>query len=472
MMGTCATGATVWIGTARLGAIEVPINPELVGALLQHVVDTADATAAVVSAASVTRIADALRSAGVRHLFVPDVDDVVGASLPIDGFDTVVFGPPDGQQRPAPHTYRPSDIALILFTSGTTGPSKGVMVPWGQMEETARGSMPLDDMGADDVYYSPFSMAHVTARSGIYLMAMLGGRVVLRDRFSTAAYWSDIARHGCTTTVMMGTMAHFLINQPPSADDASSPLRNVLVAPLIPNVESLAERFGFRICTVFNMTEVSVPIASMGWQIDEIHSCGRARPGYECRVVDDQDNEVPRGTVGELVVRHRDPWKMMSGYFRSPEKTLESWRNLWFHTGDAFVCDDEGRFTFRDRIKDVIRRRGENISSVELEQQICAHPLIADAAAVGFPSAHAEEDVAVFLVAQAGADLRPADVIAFLADRVPRFMLPRYVELVDVLPRTATEKLDKKSLRVRGVSEATWDREADGAGHGEGESRG
>ena len=462
MLPTVATAITVWSGVARLGAVEVPVNGELVGALLDHVVSTADARVAIVAKRHLATIVPALRRAGTAVLAVPDVatddPDVISIS---EHFSAVHCGVPAPSAAPVPERQlEPWDTAIILFTSGTTGPSKGVLVPWGQLDEVSRGSMPFDDLGADDVYYCPFGMAHVTGRSAAYLMALLGGRLVLKERFSTSTYWSDITRAGCTTTVMMGTMAHFLAQQPRSPGDADTTLRNVLMAPLIPEVGAFAERFGLRICTVFNMTEISSPITSQGWQLDASLSCGTVRPGFDCRVVDEHDEQVPDGTVGELVVRSDQPWKLMAGYFREPAKTAEAWRNLWFHTGDAFSREGEGRFVFRDRFKDVIRRRGENISSVELEAQVCSHPGIAAAAAIGVPSSVGEEDVAVFVVRAPGASLDGTELVAYLDGAVPRYMVPRYVEFVDALPMTATEKLDKKSLRARGVSGEAFDREA------------
>ncbi len=459
MMPTSAASVTVWVGIARLGAIEVPVNTELVGALLEHVVRDADPCVAIVASAYVPVIAPVLKTAGVPRIVVSD-----GPSAGADeyGFDVVEVGPPVLGRHPAPRRIEPWHTALILYTSGTTGPSKGVIVPWGQLHETAAASIPLDDLGADDAFYCPFGMAHVTARSGAFFAAILGGRLVTRPRFSLGEYWSDVARYRCTTTVLMGTMAHLLDRQPPSPTDRDTPMRNVLVAPLIPGIHAFAERFGLRVCTVFNMTEVSVPIASPGWALEDEHSCGRVRPGYECRIVDEHDRPVPPGTVGELVVRHREPWKLMAGYWRDPAKTAESWRNLWFHTGDAMSCDEEGRFTFRDRIKDVIRRRGENVSSIELEEQANAHPDVAESAAIGIPSELGEEDIALVVVPVSDA-FEPRNLIAFLRDRVPRYMVPRYIRTIEELPRTATQKLDKKALRSRGVDDSMWDREAENA---------
>jgi crotonobetaine/carnitine-CoA ligase len=206
------------------------------------------------------------------------------------------------------------------------------------------------------------------------------------------------------------------------------------------------------------MTEVSSPITSQGWDLANERTCGRPRPGYDCRIVDEHDEEVPVGEVGELVVRASEPWALMAGYWNAPEKTVEAWRNLFFHTGDALTCDEGGNFYYIDRIKDVIRRRGENISSVELEAEILEHPAVYEAAAFGVPSEFGEDEVMVSLVPHPGVDIVPGDIALFLEKRIPAYMVPRYVDIVTDLPRTPTEKVRKLVLRERGVGPSTWDR--------------
>jgi crotonobetaine/carnitine-CoA ligase len=205
------------------------------------------------------------------------------------------------------------------------------------------------------------------------------------------------------------------------------------------------------------MTEVSCPIVSDGTRLVDNRSCGRQREGYECRVVDENDDEVPPGTIGELVVRTDRPWVQMSGYWRAPDKTVESWRNQWFHTGDAFTCDPDGNFYFVERTKDVIRRRGENISSSEIEAECDKHPDVAACAAVGVSSRWGDEEVKLVVVTVDGRNPAPEEIREYLAQRLPAFMVPRYVEFVPELPMTATQKVQKAVLRAAGVTATTYD---------------
>ena len=226
---------------------------------------------------------------------------------------------------------------------------------------------------------------------------MTGTCLVIRDGFSTTRFWSDVRAFGCTVVLLPGTTLSYLANLPPAAEDRSHPLRNVLAAPLPRNAPEIAERFGIRFRTMFNMTEVSCPIVS-DWTVQPSASCGTIRPGAECRIVDDTDHEVPPGAVGELIVRCDQPWEMMAGYLNRPDATAGAWRNLWFHTGDAFRQDAAGNFFFVDRMKHTIRRGGENISSSELEDEVCLYAPVAECAAIGVPAEHGEEDVKVFVV--------------------------------------------------------------------------
>lgn len=455
LLPTSGVGVMASIGVSWLGAIDVPINPAHRGRLLRYYLEDAAPRAVVTAAELLAHVEEALVDLPVDALVVPDGDEAttspvaavhLGEPAPAAG-DEVSFRGPQAH-----------DVAVILYTSGTTGPSKGVLVPWEQLLATCEGSLPPGALGEDDAFYAPFGLFHITGRSAVYTMALHAGRTVLRDRFSTDAYWSDIAKHGCTTTVLMGAMANFLYRLPASDDDARTPLEKILMAPLIPEVEDFKERFGVRVCTVFNMTEVSVPIASNGWELANERSCGCVREGYEVRVVDEFDREVAVGDVGELIVRAGRPWTLASGYWQKPEKTVEAWRNLWFHTGDAMRVDEDGNYYFVDRLKDAIRRRGENISSLELELEVGEHPGVHEAAAFGVPSEYGEEDVMVAVVAKPDHTIDPKELTEFLADRVPKFMVPRYVEVRSELPKTQTEKIKKQELKSEGVTSRTWDR--------------
>jgi crotonobetaine/carnitine-CoA ligase len=227
-------------------------------------------------------------------------------------------------------------------------------------------------------------------------------------------------------------------------------------------VEGFRERFGVSIRTHYGMTEAGA-VFNRHEVVDNLASCGTPAPGYEVRLVDEHDYEVPVDEIGELVVRPDRPWTMSLGYLGMPDKTAEAWRNGWFHTGDGFKRDADGRYYFVDRIKDYLRRRGENISSFEVEQFVLEHPDVAEVAAIGVPSEHGEDEIKIVVVLQRGSLVTPGELIDFLAPRMPRYMVPRYVELVDSLPHTeATNRVRKVELRADPFNDATWDREASG----------
>jgi crotonobetaine/carnitine-CoA ligase len=231
--------------------------------------------------------------------------------------------------------------------------------------------------------------------------------------------------------------------------------------PVVPYYREFEERFGLKLATCYAMTETG-PTFSSGWDITDPMSCGVVRDGYEVRIVDEHDYEVPVGEVGELIVRHRDPWTLCQGYFDMPERTAEAWGNGWFHTGDAFRVDEQGRYYFVDRIKDAIRRRGENISSFEVEALVNSHPGVLEAAALPVPSEWGEDEVKVCVV-RADPELTEERLVRDLIATMPRFMVPRYVELTDSLPKTeATQRVMKNLLREDPLNDRTWDREAAG----------
>jgi crotonobetaine/carnitine-CoA ligase len=458
MLPVCSAAVEMWLGIAWAGAVEVPVNISYRGRMLEYVVEDSAAIVVVVHTRYLDRVQELAPSAlaKVKTLVViggpVEVElDVACEVVTIDDF-LAGAGEPAELVQPTGHA-----IASIIYTSGTTGASKGVLVPWAQVHATTVGSVPIDDLTSDDVYYSPFPLFHISGKFPLNLVALLGSTVVIRESFDTKRFWDDMRDYGCTTTLLLGAMANFIHRQPERDDDASTPLHNVIMVPLIPELEEFKKRFDVRVCTTFNMTEASAPIASGGWDPANTSTCGRARPGYELRIADENDQPLPDGTVGELLIRTDEPWQLMAGYWGKPEQTARAWRNQWLHTGDGFMRDADGNFYFVDRLKDAIRRRGENISSMEVEADVNAHPAVLESAAYAVPSELSEDEVMVAIVLKEGESLDPSDLLDFLIPRMPHFMVPRFVKFLSELPKTDTQKVRKEVLRESGVGDA-WDR--------------
>lgn len=440
-----------------LGAVYVPINTAYRGNLLSHVINVSDARLAVIHASLTDRL-EGIDTYKLDKLIVLG-GDAGQTTLPAIRYDEALL-PTAGTLAPLTRPIEPWDSMAIIFTSGTTGPSKGVLSSYLHLFTNA-GPESWPFVTSDDRYLINSPMFHIGGMGPMFCMLARGASFAMVERFDTATYWQSVRNTGVTVAFLLGVMATFLEKQPPAPDDAANPLRLVLMVPLASNAESFARRFGVDVHTIFNMTEVSSPIVSSPNPAVR-GTCGKARPGVEVRLVDDNDCEVPLGTVGEMLVRTDRPWGMNSGYFKNPEATAKAWRNGWFHTGDAFTQDAEGNFFFVDRMKDAIRRRGENISSFEVEADVCAHPAVREAAAVAVPSELGEDDVLVCVAPVEGHTIDPADLIAFLKDRMAYFMVPRYVRILPDLPKTPSAKVLKHELRAEGITPDTWDREAAG----------
>jgi len=218
---------------------------------------------------------------------------------------------------------------------------------------------------------------------------------------------------------------------------------------------------GFRAYGVFNMTETSSPLYTV-LDPEEINACGTPRPGVQCRIVDDNDCEVAPGTIGQLIIRSDAPWTMNAGYYKNSEATAETWRNGWFHTGDAFRQDEKGNFYFVDRIKDSIRRRGENISSHEVEFDVNSYPDVKESAAIAVKSEFGEDEVMVVVRPLEGRTVDPEALLNYLLPKMAHYMVPRYVRIVADFPRTPTQRIQKHLLRSEGITPDTWDREKAG----------
>jgi crotonobetaine/carnitine-CoA ligase len=454
-----------WLGLAWMGAVEAPINNDYRGQLLVHALNLTRAPVMLLKAQFLDRVIEVADR--LEHLKTIIVIDGAAPATPgpfqvIGGADFLA-GVAPAQDLQLPKSW---DIMAVLFTSGTTGPSKAVRLPWAQIHAMTTGSYIVDDLGPDDVIYTPGPTYHVGGKTFPYLAALCGGRHVMRPFISRSAQAEEYVRFGITT----GTVVHDWMAEPERPDDAQRPLRNLLTPYRDPVSQAFAKRFGGRTFGCFNMTEISCPITFGHWD-DMVHdadgrmSCGVLRQGYEARIVDEHDQPVPDGQVGELIVRADTPWVLNAGYLNNPQATAEAWRNGWFHTGDAMMRDAEGRYFFLDRMKDSIRRHGENISSFEVEAYVTEHPAVARTAAVAVKRsqyAGADEEIKIVVELQPGESLGAEELIRWLIPRAPRFMIPRYVEFMDTLPLTPTQKVQKRLLRETGAGKHTWDREAAG----------
>ena len=434
----------VWYGTNLLGAVYVPLNPAFRGRLLEHAVALSGAEVMVAHPDLVERL-DSIVVDTLAHVVA-----LTAADWPDEG------EPPVEPERPV----RPMDPYAIILTSGTTGPSKGVECSYLQLATTSAVAF-SGDFGPGDRYLVNLPLFHAGGTIGTYAALLLGGSIALVERFDTRRFWEIIRATSTTHVTLLGVMATFLVKQPPTDRDRDHRLRRVFMIPLIDDVPAFAQRFRVSVVAMFNMTETSIPLVS---EPDPTTpgTCGRVRRGVQARLVDEDDREVPIGEAGELVLRTDRPWAMSSGYWGMPEATARAWRNGWFHTGDAFRCNADGEYFFVDRVKDAIRRRGENISSFDVEAEILTHPAVAEAAVVAVPSPHGEDDVLAVVAAVAGHTIDRRELIEFLAARMAYFMVPRYVRVLDELPKTATSKIEKHRLRAAGVTPDTWDREEAG----------
>jgi len=459
-----------WFGINRLGAVNVAINTAYKGVFLEHVLNNCGAEIIIIARDYLPWLHEieakvpALKTALVPGISAGDDGLPAFARVRLLPFDALLEAPAD----PPDVEVNYWEIGAIMYTSGTTGPSKGVLMPHAHLYMLGWGSVENLRMTEDDVYYIAMPLFHANAMlMQFYGTLQAGGRCVVAPAFSASRWLDDIRSSGATLTNLLGVMIEFVYRQPERPEDMDNNLRLILSIPSAPEmVAAWKKRFGVQLVEAYGMTEVNIPLYNPPDAPPVDGSCGKPyAPYYDVRVFDpDTDRELPPGEVGEIVVRPLEPFAFMQGYNAMPDKTVETWRNLWFHTGDAARRDENGYFTFVDRIKDRIRRRGENISSYEIELVLGEHPAVADVAAIGVKSEimEGEDEIKACIVLKPGAQATPEELLDLCQKNMPYYSVPRYVEFMDVLPKTPTEKIQKTKLREAGITPATWDREQAG----------
>lgn len=436
----------VWFGASLIGAVIAPLNPSYKGAMLDGTLATAQATVLVTSedrVALVQRVATSPKLVAAERF-----RGVRATSLDVE------------------RSPEPWDAHAIIFTSGTTGLSKASVNTWAHC--FTAGSWMIDgcNLSEDDVFLVDLPLFHLSAITPVVLTVSQGGRIVVQRTpvMSGAGYWRNAKAIGATAGYCVGTMAQFFAGQPEDESDRDHNIRFMLASPLPNDPAAFIARFGLQgLMTAYGSSESSVSIRMTLDAEIRTGSCGTLRPEFELRLVDENDFPVAEGEVGEAIVRSTSPWIMQMGYLGNPEATQTAWRNGWFHTGDALRRDADGFYYFHDRYKDAVRRRGENISSFEVEREVAAYPGIAEVACVPYPSdAGGDDEVKVFYLRAPDAQIDHVALVEFLVEQMPHYMVPRYFEPIDDFPRTASQRVQKFQLRSKGNSELTWDREAAG----------
>ncbi|ARK29959.1 ATP-dependent acyl-CoA ligase [Halalkalibacter krulwichiae] len=448
-----------WLGLARIGAIEVPINTGFRGDLLAYILNQARCQSIVIQSDWIERINDLANQLQYLKQVI-----VVGA-LPEQksnlftwySFEQLISQASDHRIEAS---IQANDPSLILFTSGTTGPSKGVVLTHSANFSLAHTACEVMEYKREDRLFTVFPLFHVNARYTTVLVALLVGcDVVMHDRFSASKFWDICRKEGITAFNFMGSMLTILMKQKQQANDDDHSVRKAYGAPTpIEIYEDFKQRFQVEITEVYGSTELGTVAANPAKQFRK-GACGKILPIYEVEIHDENNQPCPVGKSGEIVVRPKKPGIMFTDYYGNAEATIKAWQDLWFHTGDTGRLDEDGYLYFIDRKKDVVRRRGENISSYEVERVINDHPQVLEAAIIGVPSELSEEEVLAAVIVKEGEKLSPENLLNFCQSRMAHFAIPRYIRFVKSLPRTPSQRVEKYKLRTEGITDDTWDRE-------------
>jgi crotonobetaine/carnitine-CoA ligase len=458
MCGNRAEFIQLFLGCAWLGAVAVPINTASRGFQLEHILGNSGARLLCIE----TTLASVFETIAVgklplQRIYLIGTDGPVATDLPDIAQALPVPGSPV-----EPAEIGPGDPLAILYTSGTTGLSKGVCCPHGQYFWWGVYTGRQIGVREGDILQTTLPLFHTNALNSFFQALLHGATQIVEARFSVTSFWEALVQSGATVTYVLGAMVPMLLTKQPSAAEKGHRVR-VALAPGVPIHfhEEFTRRTGIVLLDGYGATESNAVIGTDRASYRPGYM-GVVAEGFQARVADEHDEAVEDGTAGELLLRSDEPFAFATGYFGMPEQTVVAWRNLWLHTGDRVVRSPDGYFRFIDRTKDSIRRRGENISSFEVEQVLLSHPAISVAAVFPVKSELAEDEVMTVIVLKDGATVSEEALIRFCEKRMPYFSVPRFVEFASELPRTESGKIQKFRLRERGRTAATWDREAAG----------
>ena len=456
----------LFFACARLGAVQVPLNTFLKGEFLRYQLADCGAAAAVVDGPGLMAVAPLLPSLPALQRLIVLYDDAgewpvpkIPSTVEVIRFADLDRPVPADADLPRP---APDDLAAVVYTSGTTGPSKGCLINQGYYVHIGAAWQAALELQADDVYFTAFPLFHLSGQA-LALMATLhrGATLVVEPAFSATTFMARAGAIGATVVMGVGAMAQAILATPAADSDRTHSVRLCSWIPL-PETKQLEfeERFATAVSAEgYGQTECAPVTFSPASGVRRRTTAGRPAPWLDVRIVDEDDVAVPAGDVGEIVVRPLEPDSLFQGYWGRAAETVSTFRNLWHHTGDYGRMNADGFVTFVDRKNDALRRRGENVSSMELEAAILCHPLITEVAVHAVESAATEDDIkACCVVADPGAaELTPDELFGFFAEHLPYFAVPRYVEFVAELPKNALGRVLKHELRARGVTPATWD---------------
>ncbi|KUO75104.1 MAG: hypothetical protein APF81_02570 [Desulfosporosinus sp. BRH_c37] len=461
----CLEGVYFWFGAAKAGVIEVPINLANKGHFLTYIINNSNSQVLVIDRQLIDRLKFIENDLPQLKTVIVWSKSSESEELPPLKFEVIEYNDllRDSSSERTEVGVKGSDPQIIIYTSGTTGPAKGVLQPHSMIYLSACEYSEAMQTKEDDIFFTCLPLFHANARIlCLYPAMLLGTKAVINEKFSATRFWEQIRKAKATIFNSLGTIANFIYSQPPKPDDGDNPIRVCAAFPMPKQIYSdFKTRYDVKVVEGYGLTELAI-ITYNPFDQPVIGSCGKETKSFEVRIVDENDWPVPAGTVGEIVARGRTPWATALGYYDAPDKTVELVKNHFYHTGDSGYLDENGYLFFVDRIKDYIRRRGENISSAEIEYVVDSHPKVAESAAISVKSELSEDEVKIVVVINPGEILEKEELLTFCVERMPYFAVPRYVEIVESLLKTPNGKVQKNKLREAGITLNTWDREKAG----------